>query len=53
MPDQRKRGGRIRTADRNTNDTVNLLGDDVAIDDEHQTLVRNTEKLEIKIKLQN
>ena len=54
MPDQnRRRGGRIRTADRNTHDTLNLLGDNVDVDDEHQTLVRNTEKLEINVKLQN
>ena len=48
-----RRGGRIRTCERDTNDTINLLGDDVTVDAAHQEMVRNTEKLEINTKLQN
>ena len=53
MSSRRRRAGRIRTCDRDTNDRVNLLGSNVTIDDAHQIMVRSTEKLEINVKLQN
>ena len=53
MSGRRRQAGRIRTCDRDTNDIVELLGNDVSIDDAHQVMVRSTEKLEINQKLQN
>ena len=53
MPGRRRQQGRICTYQQDTCDIVDLLGDDVAIATEHQALVRNTEKLEINIKLLN
>ena len=53
MPGRRQQTGRIRTCDRNTNDTIDLLVDDVAIVDARQVMVRNTEKLEINVRLYN
>ena len=52
MP-RRRQTGRICTSQRQTNNTDGLLGDNVVVKDEHQELVRNTEKLEINVKLQN
>ena len=53
MSGRRRQAGRIRTCDRDTNDIVELLGNDVSIDNAHQVMVRSTEKLEINQKLQN
>ena len=53
MSSRRRQAGRIRTCDRDTNDRVDLLGNNVTIDDAHQIMVRSTEKLEINVKLQN
>ena len=54
MPVRRRhQGGLIHTCERDTNDTIVLLGDDVIIKDAHLEMVRNTEKLEINVKLQN
>ena len=52
MP-RRRQTGRIRTTQWKTNDADGLLGNDVITADEHQELVRNTENLEINVKLQN
>ena len=38
MPGRRRQTGCICTCDRDTNDTVDLLGDDVTIYDEHQVI---------------
>ena len=53
MSGRRRQTGRIRTAQRDTNDATALLGDNVIVEAQHQELVRNTEKLEINLKLQN
>ena len=53
MSSRRRQAGRTRTCDRNTNDSVDLLGNDVTIDATHQVMVRNTERLEINLRLQN
>ena len=53
MSGRRRQAGRIRTCDRDTNDGVELLGNDVTIDNVHEVMVRRTEKLEINVKLQN
>ena len=53
MSRRRRQAGRIHTCDRDTNDRVKLLGNNLAIDNVHQVMVRNTRKLEINLKLQN
>ncbi len=53
MPRRRRQAGCIRTCDRDTNNRVELLGNDVTIDNVHQVMVHNTEELEINLKLQN
>ena len=53
MPDRRQQQGCIHNADKDTTDTIDLRGDNVVVNDEHQQMVQNTEKLEINVKLQN
>ena len=51
MSSRRRQTGRIQTAQRDTNDATTLLGDNGIVEVQHQKLVRNTEKLEINLKL--